>query len=180
MGFLKSIGKAFVEEVPTENDNVETDTYSFDEEETVEAELDDVNTDTLIEDIYTQNDLFDKSQSIFKVEEVINSLPKEMVTDTKRKSVLLILGNFGLTAMEVTDDGERRIAVLNSVKEKINTDTKNSINDKELHIEELKKSIATLESEIAKEQNEIKLSNETISKEIDRISELVKFIGGVN
>lgn len=180
MGFLKSIGKAFVEEVPMENDNVETDTYSFDEEETVEAELDNVNTDTLIEDIYTQNDLFDKSQSIFKVEELINSLPKEMVTDTKRTSVLSILGNFGLTAMEVTSDGEKRIAVLNSVKEKINTDSKKSINDKESQIEELKKSIATLESEIADEQNEIKLSNETISKEVDRISELVKFIGGAN
>ena len=114
MGFLKSIGKAFVEEVPTENSEVEENFRSY-EEENVEVELDSVNTDTLIDDIYTQNDLYDKSQSIFKVEELINSLPKEMVTETKRASVLSILGSFGLTATEVVNDGEKRIEVLGGV-----------------------------------------------------------------
>ena len=32
MGFLKSIGKAFVEEVPTENNEVAEDFHSFEEE----------------------------------------------------------------------------------------------------------------------------------------------------
>ena len=35
---------------------------------------------TLIYDIYMDNQLSDMSQSIFKVEELINSLPKEMPT----------------------------------------------------------------------------------------------------
>lgn len=178
MGFLKSIGKAFVEEVPTENNEVE-DFQSY-EGENVEVELDSVNTDTLIDDIYTKNDLYDKSQSIFKVEELINSLPKEMVTETKRASVLSILGSFGLTATEVTDDGEKRIKVLGGVKEKINTESSDSISEKEEKIEEFKKAIANLESEIANEQNEVKISNETISTEIGRIKELVKFVGGAN
>ena len=179
MGFLKSIGKAFVEEVPTENNEVAEDFHSF-EEENVEVELDSVNTDTLIDDIYAQNDLYDKSQSIFKVEELINSLPKEMVTETKRASVLSILGSFGLTATEVSDDGEKRIEVLNSVKEKINAESRDSISEKEEKIEEFKKAIANLETEIANEQNEVKVSNETISTEISRIKELVKFVGGAN
>ena len=179
MGFLKSIGKAFVEEVPIENNEVAEDFYSF-EEGNVEVELDSVNTDTLIDDIYTQNDLYDKSQSIFKVEELINSLPKEMVTETKRASVLSILGSFGLTATEVINDGEKRMEVLNGVKEKINTESSDSISGKEGQIEEFKKSIANLEAEIANEQNEVKVSNETISTEISRIKELVKFLGGTN
>lgn len=179
MGFLKSIGKAFVEEVPTENNEVEEDFRSY-EEENVEVELDSVNTDTLIDDIYTQNDLYDKSQSIFKVEELINSLPKEMVTETKRASVLSILGSFGLTATEVTNDGEKRIEVLGGVKEKINTESRDSILEKEEKIEEFKKAIANLESEITSEQNEVKISNEAISTEIGRIKELVKFVGGAN
>lgn len=179
MGFLKSIGKAFVEEVPTENNEVEDDFQSY-EEENVEVELDSVNTDTLIDDIYTQNDLYDKSQSIFKVEELINSLPKEMVTETKRASVLSILGSFGLTATEVVNDGEKRIEVLGGVKEKINTESRDSISEKEEKIEEFKKAIANLESEIANEQNEVKISNEAISTEIGRIKELVKFVGGAN
>lgn len=179
MGFLKSIGKAFVEEVPTENNEVEENFRSY-VEENAEVELDSVNTDTLIDDIYTQNDLYDKSQSIFKVEELINSLPKEMVTETKRASVLSILGSFGLTATEVTDDGEKRIEVLGGVKEKINTESSDSISEKEEKIEEFKKAIANLESEIASEQNEVKISNEAISTEIGRIKELVKFVGGTN
>lgn len=179
MGFLKSIGKAFVEEVPTENNKVEENFRSY-EEENVEVELDSVNTDTLIDDIYTQNDLYDKSQSIFKVEELINSLPKEMVTETKRASVLSILGSFGLTATEVTNDGEKRIEVLGGVKEKINIESSDLISEKEEKIEEFKKAIANLESEIASEQNEVKISNESISAEIGRIKELVKFVGGAN
>lgn len=179
MGFLKSIGKAFVEEVPIENNETEIGTYSF-EEESVEVELESVNTDTLIDDIYAQNDLYDKSQSIFKVEELINSLPKEMVTETKRSSVLSILGSFGLTATEVTEDGDKRIEVLSGVKEKINSESENEIEDNETKIEELKKTIANLEMEIASKQNETKVSNETISTEISRIKELVKFVGGAN
>ena len=132
----------------------------------------------MIEDIYTQNNLYDKSQSIFKVEELINSLPKEMVTETKRASVLAILVSFGLTATEVALDGEKRIEILSGVKEKINSDSENLILEKEEKIEEFKKAIADLETEIADERNEAKVSNEAILAEFSRISELVKFVGG--
>ena len=180
MGFLKSIGKAFVEEVPVENENYVEESFDSFEKENVEVELDSVNTDTLIDDIYTQNDLYDKSQSIFKVEELINSLPKEMVTDTKRASVLSILGSFGLTATEVSEDGEKRIEVLGSVKDKINTESSDLLAEKEGQIEEFKKAIANLESEISNEMGKVKVSNEAISTEIGRIKELVKFVGGAN
>lgn len=176
MGLLKSIGKAFVEEVTIElNDEERDDDLLI---ESVDAELDNVNINTLIDDIYTQNDLYDKSQSIFKVEELINSLPKEMVTDTKRSSVLSILGSFSVTAMEVITDGERRLEILNSVKEKINTESTDSISKKEGQIEEFKKAIANLETEIANEQNEVKVSNEIISTEVSRIKGLIEFAGG--
>lgn len=181
MGLLKTIGKAFVEEMPAEEFENDSNEY-FDEEEMIreDVELESVNTNTLIDDIYSQNNLYDRSKSIFKVEELINSLPKEMVTDTKRSSVLSILGNFGLTNIEVVSDGENRIEVLNGVKEKINMDYQESISEKEEQIEEFKKNIANLEIEIANEQNEMKVSNETISAEGNRIKELVKFIRGEN
>lgn len=178
MGLLKSIGKAFVEEVSMESNEVE-DFHTY-EEEKVEVNLDCVNADTLIDDIYTQNDLYDKSQSIFKVEELINSLPKEMVKETKRASVLSILSSFGLTATEVSNDGERRIEVLDSVRVKINTESSDLILEKEDKIEEFKKAIAVLEAEISNEMSNIKISSETISTEINRIRELVKFVGGTN
>lgn len=180
MGLLKTIGRAFVEEVPTDNYEDFTEAETFNDDEAVEAELASVDTNTLIEDIYTQNDLFDKSRSIFKVEELIASLPKEMTTETKRASVLAILSSFNLTALEVSEDGEKRVQVLNAIKEQINTDCKNTVANKEAQIEELKKSIEMLTIEIANEQEKMKVSDETISNEVNKIGSLVKFIGGIN
>lgn len=85
----------FVEKVP-EEENYDVDTDYSVEDSTVPVELDEVHTDTLIDDIYAQNELSDRSKSIFKIEELINSLPKEMVTETKRGSVLATLGVFGI------------------------------------------------------------------------------------
>ena len=177
MGILEKLG--LVEEVPTNNYEDVVETYDY-ETEVVEASIDNVDTETLIEDIYIQNDLADKSQSIFKVEELIASLPKEMVTETKRNSVLAILGSFNLTATNVVADGEQRIQTLSAIKEQIDVDSKHLVAEKEAQIEELKKSIAALTIEIADEQEKSRVSNETITAEVNKIEALVKFVGGVN
>lgn len=169
----------FVEKVPEEeNYDVDTD-YSVEDTEVL-VELDEVHTDTLIEDIYTQNELSDKSKSIFKIEELINSLPKEMVTETKRGSVLATLGVFGLTVTDVTLDGEQRVDVLNSVLSKILNEGENIVIDKQAEIENHKKEIARLEKEIEDQQSEMKTSENNINAEVDRISGLIKFIEGGN
>ena len=167
----------FVEKVPEEeNYDVGTD-YSV-EDSAVPVELDEVHTDTLIDDIYAQNELSDRSKSIFKIEELINSLPKEMVTETKRGSVLATLGVFGLTVTDVTLDGEQRVDVLNSVLAKILDDGNANVTDKETEIENHKKEIARLEKEISEQQSEMKISENNINTEVGRISELIKFIEG--
>ena len=177
MGLLTKLG--LVEEVPTNNYNEAVEEYSY-VEETVEAELNSVNTDTLIDDIYAQNNLADKSRSIFKVEELISSLPKEMVTETKRNSVLAILGSFNLTATDVVTDGEERVKILTSIKEQVDSDSKITIAEKEAQIEEFKKSIEALTIEIVNEQEKVRISNETISAEVAKVESLIKFVGGVN
>lgn len=179
MGFLKTIKGAFIEEVPTENYEIPVD-MGIAEEVVPEAKIESVNADTLISDVYTQNNLFDVSQSIFKVEELIASLPKEMATDTKRASVLAILGSFGLTATEVVTDGEKRMLVLDSVKNKIDMDCKTTISNKEIEIEDLKKAIESLTVEIANEQEKMKLSDEAILAEMAKVENLIKFVGGEN
>ena len=174
MGLLK---KLFVEEIPNETESYDVDATTYEEPE-IEVELDDVNTDTLIEDIYVQNELYDKTKSIFKVEELINSLPKEMVTETKKTSVLAILGSFGLTVTDVIIDGDNRVTVLSGVLAKILEDGKKAVTQKNNEIEEHKREIARLEKEISEQQTEMKISEDTINAEITRITELVKFIGG--
>lgn len=177
MGLFERLG--LVEAVPAENYDEAVEVYDF-EEEIVEAELESVNTETLIDDIYIQNNLGDKSRSIFKVEELIATLPKEMVTETKRNSVLAILGSFNLTATDVTMDGEERMKILAAIKEQINSEAQTTIAEKEAQIEELKKSIETLTVEIANEQEKAKTSNTTITDELIKVETLVKFVGGVN
>lgn len=176
MGFLKGL---FVEEIPNEEEMYEVES-NYVEEENVEVELDSVNTDTLITDIYAQNELFDKTKSIFKVEELINSLPKEMVTETKKASVLATLGVFGLTVTDVTLDGESRIDVLSGVLTKILGEGNDTVVSKETEIEEHKKEIARLEKEISDQKTEMKVSEDTINAEISRITSLVKFVEGGN
>lgn len=168
----------FVEKIPEENHVLDED-YSVEEVEQ-SAELDEVRTDTLIDDIYVQNELNDKSKSIFKIEDLINSLPKEMVTETKKTSVLATLGVFGLTVTDVTLDGENRVNVLHSVLSKILTDGNETVTEKENKIEELKKEIASLEKEIVEQQTVIKESENTINAEIERITGLIKFVDGGN
>ena len=176
MGFLKGL---FVEEIPNEEEMYEVES-SYVEEENVEVELDSVNTETLITDIYAQNELIDKTKSIFKVEELINSLPKEMVTETKKASVLATLGVFGLTVTDVTLDGENRIDVLSGVLTKILGEGNDTVTSKEAEIEEHKKEIARLEKEISDQKTEMKVSEDTINAEISRITSLVKFVEGGN
>lgn len=173
-----SLKDFFVERVP-DGREYETET-SYDVEEAVPVELDEVRTDTLIDDIYTQNELFDKSKSIFKIEELINSLPKEMVTETKRGSVLATIGVFGLTVTDVSLDGENRVEVLKNVLNKILDEGNTTVSAKETEIEDHKKEIARLEKEIAERQAEMKTSENNINTEIGRITGLIKFIEGGN
>ncbi len=175
MGFLKGF---FVEEVPQEED------YDFgqiiEDVDVGGAELDAVRTDTLIEDIYSQNELADKTKSIFKIEELINSLPKEMVTETKRNSVLATLEVFGLNESDVENDGMKRTEILNSILIKILEEADKSIREKEEEIENHKKEIERLEKEISAQQLELKSSQATIEAENKRIVDLIKFIKGDN
>lgn len=178
MGFFKDL---FIEEVPSrvQPEVCEEDSIYCDEA-TVSADLDKVNVNTLIEDVYIQNDLFDKTKSIFKIEELINTLPKEMVTETKKISVLAALGVFGLTVTDVTFDGENRINVLSSVLSKIIEDSSKNVSEKEAEIENYKKQIAILEKEIADIKTEVSSSENIINSEITRITGLIKFIEGGN
>lgn len=174
MGLLEKL--KLVEEIPTEP-NAFDEEYEIEYEET-DAELSEVNKDSLISDIYIQNNLEDKSKSIFKVEDLIASLPKEMPTDSKRNTVTSALAVFNLTSVEVVDDGEKRIETLNAILNQIENNTGNEISNKETAIEEHKKEISQLEKEISDKKEEMKFSQDTIKTEVDKIENLINFIGG--
>lgn len=176
MGLLKKL--KLVEEVDVDQANSGYIGSDVDYEEDVDVNLDEVNTDTLVSDIYEQNELSDQSKSIFKIEDLMNALPKEMVTETKKNSVLSALGVFGLTSEEVVADGSKRVEILNAALNKITSEKDDAITDYQDAIESAKETIADLEKSIAKEQAELKASTETIVAEASRINKLISFVGG--
>jgi len=174
MGFLK---KLLVEEIPEEIPVYDEELY-MEEETVVEVNTDSVSQDNLVADIYNQNNLSDLSKSIFKVEELINSLPKEMPSDTKKATVLSILGSFGLTVNEVVADGISRKDMLNAALDEITTDNENVIAENNTNIEFKKQEIQKLEKDNADRESVIKNTEDKIKIETKRISDLIVFIGG--
>ena len=171
-GFLK---KFLVEEIEPE--------VSYDESYDAYAEDIDVNTENvtqenLITDIYNQNELSDLSKSIFKVEELINSLPKEMPNETKKATVLSMLSIFGLTLEEVISDGNERCLVIESALSAITNENNDVINNNNASIEQKKLEIQELEKDNSDRALVVKNTEDKIETEVKRIKDLVKFVGG--
>lgn len=178
MSIFEKMG--LVERVPKQKEHEYPDTSGYVYEEYAELqpeiEVEKITAGTVIEDIYAQNNLLDRSTSIFKVEEVQSSLPKEMVTETKRNTVVSIIGSFGLTAEAAVADGNQRLASLNVAFEAINQESEIYISGKTDEIEQHKQEIARLEKEIAAKRDETKITNEAIESEVKIISGLTEFV----
>lgn len=176
MSLLKKLG--LVEDNPdyyAEYDNLSD--VSYDESE-VDANVEGVTTENLVADIYAANSLEDLSKSIFKVDEVINSLPKEMATETKKATVLAILTSFGLTTDEVVQDGITRINFLKSAMNEILTKNNGEIEASNVSIEDYKKKIEELSKYIANLTVVNKNCEDTVEQEVSKIENLIKFVGG--
>lgn len=174
MGKFKNF---FVEEVDEEPKVTYDDSY-IDEDVDVDVNTDNVTQENLIIDIYNQNDLSDLSKSIFKIEDVINSLPKEMPNETKKGTVLSVLSTFGLTVDEVIADGENRSAIIKSALFSITDENNDVINSNNVSIEQKKLEIQDLEKDNSDRAIVIKNVEEKVETEMKRIDDLIKFIGG--
>ena len=161
-----------VEEEPV----VSYDDYDVYEE--VDVNVENVTQENLISDIYNQNNLSDLSKSIFKIEELINSLPKEMPNETKKATVLSMLSIFGLTVDEVISDGNERRTVIDVALSAITTENNDVIENNNASIEQKKLEIQDLEKDNAERTLIIKDTEDKVESEIKRIEGLIKFVGG--
>lgn len=152
------------------------DDYSLDEN--VDVETSEVTQEHLIEDVYESNGLSDKARSIFKVEEVLHSLPKEMPNDTKRSTLLAILGSFGLTVEEVMDDGDKRISIVKAAMNKISDENEAVIAENLANIDQKKVEIQNLEKDNASRLELVDNTESKINVEVERIESLIKFVKG--
>lgn len=173
MGFMNF----FVEKIPNEESGYEG--YDV----VLEEDMDDVNTDNigqenLICDIYSGNELSDFTRSIFKVEELMNSFPKEMPKATKKNTVLSVLSTFNLTVSELLQDASCRTDVLTAACTSIIKENTNIITNNNELIEQKKLEIQALEQEIEERTTIINQTEAKIETERKRILGLVEFIGG--
>ena len=173
MGLLERMG--LVERIEEEPVIYEED-YMV--EEYVDVNTENITQDNLITDIYNQNELSDLSKSIFKIEELINSLPKEMPNETKKTTVLSMLSIFGLTVDEVLADGEQRSCYIKAALTSITDENNEVINNNNASIEQKKLEIQDLEKDNADRIIVIKNAENKVETEIERINGLIKFLIG--
>ena len=144
----------------------------------VDAEIN--STTNVVDDIYAQNDLSDRSNSIYTVQALIDTLPDEMTTAKKQSTVSGILMVSGKSVEDLLNDAQNRIDILCAARDKIIDDRSNEIAVMNADIENLKKAIEVATIKIKEAEEIISATKESIGNEIGAIDNLVKFCEGMN
>ena len=172
MSFLEKLGLIErEEEVHVSISEVET--------HVTEANAEINSTENVINEIYEQNGLSDKDNSIYAVQSFIDTLPSEMTTAKKQSSVYGILKVTGKSVDSLVADAENRIDILIAARDKVIAEKNADIDIAKADIESLKQAIehATI---LINNAEEVKESvGKSVNDEIVAIKELVKFCEGM-
>ena len=172
MGFLEKWGLV-------EREEVDVEAPKMHEMSTVEANAEINSTENVIDEIYAQNDMSNKDNSIYAVQSFIDTLPAEMTTVKKQSSVYGILKVTGKSVDSLLMDAEERMNILVAARDKSIAEKDAVINSSKADIEELKKAIEAANI-IIQHAEEVKESiAKSVSDEIAVIEELVKFCEGM-
>ena len=133
----------------------------------------------IVADIYAQNDLGDKSDSIYAVQAFIATLPAEMTTAKKQSTVAGILTVSQKPVADLVADALHRMDILRAAKEKIVGERTNEIATANGDIEALKQAIEAATIKIKEAEDIIAATNKSIDDELKTISDLVEFCNGM-
>lgn len=146
----------------------------------VEVDANISSTTNVVDEIYMQNDLSDRSNSIYTVQALIDTLPAEMTTTKKQNTVSGILMVSGKSVADLLNDAYNRIDTLCAARDKIVGDRTDEIMTTNGDIEELKKAIEAATIKIKEAEDIIEATKKSVGDEIDAIDSLVKFCEGMN
>ena len=173
MSFLERLGLIEREEVETPV------TVPVAESPAVDANVEINSTENVIDEIYAQNGMSNKDNSIYAVQSFIDTLPAEMTTAKKQASVYGILKVTGKSVESLLLDAENRVNMLVAANNKIVKEKDAVINTAKADIEDLKKAIEAANI-IIKNAEEMKESTmKAVDDEIKVIDELVQFCEGM-
>lgn len=180
-GFLERIGLV---EVATDVNDVEPmDDTPEDSMEISSVELmepvDVPNEDILsIDSIYAENGMENFAGTIYKVDEMIQTMPQEMPNATKKVTILGMMNVVGITVDEVKADAENRVALLGSVVPEKIRQLNDELSNNNDQIEALKQDIENLQKRNKEIMAAMDANQELLQKETDKISGIVNFISG--
>lgn len=177
--FLEKLGLIEASENDVEDDSIPTD-KDLDIPEAipdvpVQVSSEDVLT---VESIYSSNDVNDLSQTVYKIKEMIDTLPKEMPDKTKQTTVCSMMNVIGLDMNSIFEDAKNRIKILHSAFEEKNRNLSKDLSDNEASINTLKQEIEDRQKRSQEIENAIKANEETMNEEMKKISDITEFIGG--
>lgn len=149
------------------------------EAETVEANAEINSTENVIDEIYAQNGMSNKDNSIYAVQSFIDTLPAEMTTAKKQASVYGILKVTGKSVDSLLMDAENRMKILAAANNKIVKENDDVINTAKADIEELKKAIEAANITIKNAEEIKEFTIKAVDDEMKAIEELVQFCEGM-
>lgn len=130
----------------------------------------------LIQKIYEDNDLTNCDVSVYKVEDLMASLPKETPDKTRKIIITNLLATLKLGFDAINDDANERVNVLLAVKEQVIGKNNTSIANLKAEIQDMKAKIEEAEMLIEKTKAEINNVDTAIVMEVNRINDLINFI----
>lgn len=143
----------------------------------VDAEI--ASKENIVEQIFAQNNLADRSDSIYTVQALIATLPDEMTTAKKQNTVSGILVVSGKSVATLIEDATTRIEILKAAETKIVEEKTAEIEDANADIEELKKAIEAATIKIKEAEGIIEQAKKEVGDEIATITGLSDFCAGM-
>ena len=143
----------------------------------VDADI--ASTVNIVDDIYAQNELSDKGNSIYTVQALIDTLPSEMTTAKKQNTVLGILNVSGKQVSVLLEDAAKRRETLLGARDKVVCEHTDAICVANADIEELKRAIEAATLRIKENEEIIEATKRSVDDEITVIDGLIAFCNGM-
>ena len=143
----------------------------------VQAEIDSAT--NIVDEVFAQNNMSERDNSIYIVEELIATLPPEMTTAKKQGTVAGILKVSGKSCNSLVEDAQARVETLRAACNKVLTERFAENDIANADIEDLKKAIEAATIKINENEELMEATKKAIDDEISRIDGLVEFCNGM-
>ena len=131
----------------------------------------------IIEAIYNATDMEDKSNSIYRVKDLMNTIPAETPEKTAKVIVLNLLDTLGLSVDGVKTDSDSRLNALNGAMNATLEDNKAKQDELIAHIASLKEQIESDKQAIQSLVGDADSLKQAVEAEKNEIMAVLNFIG---